>query len=272
MAIKNALSVATSLKIIKDSYDTVNGLTFLYDPNWTSSSDNLQTLPFAFFHILEIEELTENKISEKRVILYENSETVTSAGVPVTPSLVNVVADNVVNIPTKYKIQCLVPFKATTRLIKALTSTIQNFNSFASETGSSFERGLSILLKVLSSIFAAAEYATDILLKVSNPTSIAGVSDFNKNSIKAMAESRSRLQMKVWTGWEYKYVLIESVAFTKVGIEDDYYRCTMTVRELPIMTVDNMRISLRKKPDTRSQVVLNKAAKAFEKMFLVGRE
>ncbi len=50
-----------------------------------------------------------------------------------------------------------------------------------------------------------------------------------------MAKRRVYVLYKDWRNWETKSMVITNVSFTKVGTEDNFYRCSMELQELPIL-------------------------------------
>jgi hypothetical protein len=64
-----------------------------------------------------------------------------------------------------------------------------------------------------------------------------GVSTINKNSLEAMAESGKILTMKMWTGYHYKYVCITGMTITKQPYEENIFRATLQLQEVPILNM-----------------------------------
>jgi hypothetical protein len=46
-------------------------------------------------------------------------------------------------------------------------------------------------------------------------------------------------KMKMWNSWEYKYVALVDIDISKEGTEDGVYEATLTVQEMPIVTMYN---------------------------------
>ena len=61
--------------------------------------------------------------------------------------------------------------------------------------------------------------------------------DYNKESLEVMWRMRHILKMKMWNSWRYKYVAINDIDITKEGTEDGVYEATLTVQEMPIVTM-----------------------------------
>lgn len=43
--------------------------------------------------------------------------------------------------------------------------------------------------------------------------------------------------MKMWTGYEYKFVLITNMTYDKDPKEDDVFRATLTLQEMPVLAI-----------------------------------
>ena len=71
--------------------------------------------------------------------------------------------------------------------------------------------------------------------------------DYNKQSLELMWKLRHIVQMKMWNSWEYKYVAITDMDITKEGTEDGVYEATLTVQEMPIVTMYNEDITRKMK-------------------------
>jgi hypothetical protein len=63
--------------------------------------------------------------------------------------------------------------------------------------------------------------------------------DFNKQSLELMWKLRHIVKMKMWNSWEYKYVALVDIDISKEGTEDGVYEATLTVQEMPIVTMFN---------------------------------
>ena len=50
--------------------------------------------------------------------------------------------------------------------------------------------------------------------------------------------------MKMWNSWDYKYVGIVDIDITKEGTEDGVYEATLTLQEIPIVTMYNQSNSV----------------------------
>jgi hypothetical protein len=64
-----------------------------------------------------------------------------------------------------------------------------------------------------------------------------GAAYINKNSLEAMAESGKILTMKMWTGYQFKYVAITGMTVDKNPREDDVFRATLQLEEVPVLTM-----------------------------------
>jgi hypothetical protein len=64
-----------------------------------------------------------------------------------------------------------------------------------------------------------------------------GVSYINMNSLEAMADSCRTLCMKMWTGYDYKFVMITSMTYDKDPKEDNVFRASLALQEMPVLAV-----------------------------------
>jgi hypothetical protein len=88
----------------------------------------------------------------------------------------------------------------------------------------------SSVFAMLKNVNTAAEFAGKL-------PGMDGVSYINKNSLEAMAESGRMLCMKMWTGYDYKFVSITALTIEKQPLEDDVFRATMQLEEMPVLNV-----------------------------------
>jgi hypothetical protein len=58
-----------------------------------------------------------------------------------------------------------------------------------------------------------------------------------------MAESGHILRMKLWTGYNYKYVMLTGLTTDKRPTEDDVFRVSMALREIPVLNVTKPSVS-----------------------------
>jgi hypothetical protein len=102
-----------------------------------------------------------------------------------------------------------------------------------------WEGTFSSVFALLKTAYTAAEFAGKLL-------GMDGVSYINMNSLEAMADSCRTLCMKMWTGYDYKFVMITNMTYDKDPKEDDVFRATLTLQEMPVLAIskpDPLRIN-----------------------------
>lgn len=230
--------IPTAVQTSSDFLDYWSSLTCLYDPMWVPD-DRRATLPVVFFHITGIRESGSTEVSKKRVILYEPQATDTANELAkvVRPSVLRSVADNAVRDPRVYNISAVLPFKPFGRYekdgINIMFNTLSILASIVGWDDNAVVNGW-------GSAMAYANQVTALLGNVANSIeklpSLNGVAYMNKNSLDAMWEASHFLCMKMWTGYEYKYVMITNVEVEKKGTEDDVFRLNLQVQETQVLT------------------------------------
>jgi hypothetical protein len=234
--------VPTMLQMAADVLNYWTSMTCLYDPNWSAEEDRV-TLPICMFHVKKITPAFSNEVSKKRVILYEpgNDEKISSGELAngLRPKVMQAVADNVVKNPRTYTMDVIVPFQPVGRYINEGVKTVSDMvvafsDLLGGNTPGSFtdwwDGIFSSVFSVLKTANTAAEFAGKL-------PGMDGVSYLNMNSLEAMADSCRTLCMKLWTGYEYKYVTITDMAYDKDGKEDDIFRASLKLQEMPVLTV-----------------------------------
>lgn len=191
--------------------------------------------------------------------------------------LLNVVADNIVIKPKTYKLDVVIPYHNLTLLdqsfvyntftAQAITSILMTkkleignnnlypdtmakekalingvkeklsgvdkaIGSFATLSQPYFKLIKTLITTLLSGNYASRQGFMDEWIgnTVQQP-------DFNKESLETMWRMRHILKMKVWNSWQYKYVAIVDCDITKEGTEDGVYEATLTLQEMPIVTM-----------------------------------
>ena len=247
----NDMKITTMIKFTNDVIKRVTGMTFLYDPNWSPYQTGYpgDSLPFAFFEVVKISENQHNEVSNRRILLYEeekksiqvSSNNIAGIGGAVgtggnvsdsmiRPSVLQVVSDNVVVDPLQYKLEVLIPYGFITRLFGTIGEAIASVFAF-------FEGGVQpSTLAVSGALKMMVNYADKFMrvVDVFYPTVSAS---YNRNSLMAMARNRSVLKMKSWDSWDYKYVIIKDINISKEGMDDNYFRGSIDVQEVPVLTI-----------------------------------
>lgn len=236
------LTFITGLKYSANVVKALNNLTFIYDPNWEYESQNA-TYPLAFFHVKRMTESMETETSQKPLLFY-NSEAVLSTN-SVKGSLLNIISDNIIIKPKAYKLDILIPMNITNFFDRGYFSPYQHLQiasfvttggaertpSWTASLANTASKTLSLLKTVITALYGTELSASSLV------TMLSGQQDYNKNSIEYMWKNRRILKLKMWTGWNFKYVVITHFEVTKTGENGDYYEGTLTCQEIPILTL-----------------------------------
>jgi hypothetical protein len=230
--------VPTILQLSADSLSYWTSLTCLYDPYWSATEK--MTLPVCMFHVTGVTETWSNEITKKRVILYEDPGTTADMSKPLRKSAVETIVDNIVKNPKTYSIEAVAPYAPVGRHVsegvKGLAETLLFLAEIAS--GDPIHRDAIIgavdaTMGAVRGIMGAAEKLLDVV----NIFAEGGAGTLNKNSLEAMADSGRTLCMKMWTGYDYKYVAITGLAIQKKPAEDGVFRVAMQLSEVPVLSV-----------------------------------
>jgi len=161
--------------------------------------------------------------------------------------------------PTTYNVEAVVPFQPVghyvTEGIKTVSDMIAGFVEIigSSSAANALAWQFDSVYAFLKAAGTAAEFAGKL-------PGMNGVSYINMNSLEAMAESCRTLCMKMWTGYNYKFVQITSMSPTKRGIEDDVFRVSMTLQEKPVLSIS--KPSNMTKHDANKAWVVKKISEA----------
>jgi hypothetical protein len=263
---KNTLRVATSIHFAASTLQKLSSTVYLFDSNWRASNipDDQDTLPFAYLEVIKENITQEIEVSKKRIILFEPGKTTSSLGATnasgdVRPSVLNVVADNVVNQPVVHKLEVLVPANKISGVLDDIGNTVSTATQYLYEmTGNDVLSGLASALAIVN---ATRELTERVLALV---RTFAGKNnDFNRRSLLAMSRRRSLLQYKPWNSWELRYVVISGLDMSKIGTEDDYYRASIELTEIPILYVGDVKGSF-KRVDAQSSAITKAVITVFK--------
>jgi hypothetical protein len=233
---KTGIVIPTLIQTSNDLLRYWTGMTCLYDVQWTPESDRA-TLPICMFHVNDIHEISKTDISSKRVIMYEpqSSNTAVEMASRVRPSILRAVVDNAFKNPKQYNLDVVLPFMPVDRSMKdyagILSGAVSMFASLISESAmsaalASYTSGLGVDL---------AHKMIDTLSGLPNSS---GVAYMNKNSLDAMWDRTHFLCMKMWTGYDYKFVMISNMDISKKPTEDDVFRGSIQVQEMPVLSAN----------------------------------
>jgi hypothetical protein len=250
--------IPTVLQIANDALRYWTSLTCLYDRYWSAEAGRV-TLPVCVFHVKKITPARTVETSKRRVILYEPQGDgrmgADKHADPMRPGVMRTVVDNAVKQPTAYTMEIIVPFQPVGRYvtdgIKIISDMIAGISDlfsgdasegFADVWGGYFSSVFS-LLKNVNTITDTAGKMSGMAGKMSGMdgklpgTDMEGVSYINMNSLEAMADSCRTLCMKMWTGYDYKYVMITGMTYDKNPAEDNVFRASLSLQEMPVLAV-----------------------------------
>lgn len=238
---KTKVVIPTIIQTSSDFIDYWSSMTCLYDPLWVADQNAEKvTLPIAYFHITGMREVGKTEVSKKRVLLYEPQvdNTADELSNAVRPSVMRSIMDNAVRDPKTYVINAILPYQPLGRYVtdgvSVVINTIGIFTALIGKYESSFMRYFSNAMSVVMATANVMASAAEIVGKLPN---MDGVSFINKNSLEAMWENTHFLCMKLWTGYEYKFVMITNLEIEKKGNEDDVFRVNIEVQEMPVLTL-----------------------------------
>ena len=294
---RNSLRFITGIRYHRDMLQKLNNITYIYDNNWNPNNTNKATFPVCFFHVKSCHEAMTSEVSQKQMLFYNSATTSNDSDPSLNSGLLNVVADNIVIKPKTYKLDVIIPYNNLTLLDQSfvfnthtnqvitetlIRSTKQGSsvaNAFTNEATqmlnawSTLSTPYTLFIKTLLRSLIAGNYADgfDITDWISNTVHQP---DFNKQSIELMWKLRHIVKMKMWNSWEYKYVAIMDMDITKEGTEDGVYEATLTVQEMPIVTMYSKSSNrLQKVKFNRKNPILEKNGKiAIELLDAVGGE
>lgn len=261
----NTLRFITGIRYHKDMLERLNNMTYIYDNNWNPNNTNKATFPVCFFHVKSFHEVMNSDVSQKQMLFY-NSAVANSDSDPVLSKdpakdsgLLNVVADNIVIKPKTYKLDVIIPFHNLTLLDQSFvfnththSAVVESLLQASSDVGQQYIGAwstlstpyLSFIKTLLRSLITANYNISEFNLQDWVTNTVQQV-DFNKQSLEIMWKLRHIVKMKMWNSWEYKYVAIVDVDVTKEGTEDGVYEATLTLQEVPIVTMHSEQETMR---------------------------
>jgi hypothetical protein len=234
--------VPTAVQMAADALRYWTSMTCIYDKHWSADPDKV-TLPICMFHVKKIVPTYVNEVSKKRVILYEPQKygqlPIGDTINPLRGGIMQTIVDNIVKQPTTYNAEVIVPFQPIGRYVaqgvKGISDIVMAFSDiFGSGKSGGFGDWWGSIFSTVFSVVKTANQASQIAGMLPN---MNGVSYINVNSLEAMAESGRLLCMKMWTGYDYKFVTITGLTLDKQPLEDDVYRATLTMQEMPVLVV-----------------------------------
>jgi hypothetical protein len=234
--------VPTMLQMASDALSYWTSLTCLYDRYWVAEDETV-TLPIALFHVKKISTTITKEVSKKRVILFEPEGNLTAADMadPLREGVMQTVVDNIVRNPKQYDLEVIIPFQPVGRYVtegvKTFTDMVSGFSDLVGkDTPGGFtdwwEGIFSSVFALMKTANTAAEFAGK--LPISN---MDGGSYINMNSLEAMADSERVLCMKMWTGYDYKFVTVTNFRHEKNPQENNVFRGTLQLQEIPVLQI-----------------------------------
>ena len=233
------LTFITGLKYDTNVVKALSNMTFLFDPNWKYEANN-PTYPIAFFYVKKQTEDMASEVSQNPMLFYNSDATD-----GVKAGLMNIVADNIIIKPKVYKLDVLIPMTMDTFFSGGYfnANNVINTNTFMFTSGENQgNKTLSTVMNIASKTMGilrtlfTALYGTELSAS-SIFTMLCQQQDYNKNSIEYMWRSRRILKLKMWTGWQFKYLVIQNFEITKDGENGNFFEGTITCQEMPILTI-----------------------------------
>ena len=189
------------------------------------------------------------------MLFYNSDEASNNADPSVDSGLLNVVADNIVIKPKVYKLDVVVPFRNLSLLNQSFVFNVHTASVINSIMIGKESKAGDVMLQAYAGLSQPyVSLLRDLLKSTVGRTYTTNIGqenlsdwikdtvqqpDFNKQSLELMWKLRHIVKMKMWNSWEYKYVAIVDMDISKEGTEDGVYEATLTVQEMPIVTMFN---------------------------------
>lgn len=229
------LSVATQVRLTSQALSFMNSCTFLYDRSWINAVQG--TLPICFFFVKSMQEICQTQVTEKPMIFYheDNGRSDNSK-----KAVTQIITDNIVAKPKTYQLEVLIPYSMSQIITSSPYTNINTLSAIG--TGREMQElnyTTSTITAVIRSLFDTFDALATIDLSTSMNTTISalGEKNYNKKSLEAMWRNRSLCVMKTWDGWNFKDVAITDINISKQPDEDNIYRGTITVQDVPVFTM-----------------------------------
>ena len=249
----DSLRFITGIRYNKDLLQKLNNMTYIYDVNWRPENSSKATFPVCFFHVKSngCHEVMSSEVSQKQMLFYNSKMAEKESDPALNSGLLNVVADNIVIKPKVYKLDVVIPYNrlslldqsfvfnthSLTVMAQALAINTNNKTDYVSSWATLSSPYLTFIRDLIRSL-VVQNYADIDLFDVRDWISnTVEQPDFNKNSLETMWRMRHIVKMKVWNSWEYQYLVINDIDITKEGSEDGVYEATLTLQEIPIVTM-----------------------------------
>lgn len=152
--------------------------------------------------------------------------------------------------PPSYNLEIIVPFQPIgpyiARGFSEASGMIRGFIDLFGGDSSVYENIMAITMDTISSAGRLADLSTKFPKNLLETDAMAHL---NKNSLVAMFESDKVLTMKLWNGYNYKFVMMTNLTLEKVPTEDGVFRGTMQVQEMPVLSVTAVDAGTPPKPN-----------------------
>ena len=251
----NPVTLITGVRYNASLIKGFNCVTFLYDPNWEYTDS--PTYPIAFFHVRNMKENMESEVSSKPMLFY-NSDRGTSDGTKA--GLMNIVSDNIIIKPKTYSMDIVIPANGTSFDGFLYSSeTMYGVNKLYNEGVTDWLKGKNKVVSAVGQVFTGIADVEGEMFRKTNGTLqivnalvkalygarvspntitslISQTQDYNKASLEQMWKGRRFVRLKMWTGWKFKDLVIQSLNIDKNGEDGSYYTGTLTCTEVPILT------------------------------------
>lgn len=240
----DSLSVVSCVRAADEFIRAYNGMTFMYDPDWTPDGGS-GTLPVSFFHVRRKKELMESEITTSTMLFYDEGGVGASHG-----AVTSVVADNIVTKPKRWMLSVIIPCSSVNPLAQVSAPDVGDLMTAYSAGSSAAEAWATagMITKSLSmtlDLVIKALYGVDTIkrLGVSGIRDILTVPEHNKTALEAMWRHRGLVRLKLANSWRYETVAVTGLDVVKEGVMGDNYEADITVQEVPIITyTSEMRV------------------------------
>lgn len=249
----NGLRFITGIRYHKDMLQRMNNMTYIYDVNWNPNNTPKATFPVAFFHVKSYHEVMSSEVSQKQMLFYNSGKQAGTADPALNSGLLNVVADNIVIKPKVYKLEVIIPYHNLTLLDQSFVfnshtnsavtealltggaqgkteKTVQYINAWSTLSTPYLNYVKDLLRLLINQNYSQFDLNSWVTDTIQQP-------DYNKQSLEIMWQMRHIVKMKMWNSWEYKYVSLVDIDITKEGTEDGVYEASLTLQEMPIVTM-----------------------------------
>lgn len=278
------LRIITGIRWYRDLFNVLNNMTFIYDVNWNPNNSVKATFPVCFFHVKSMHEVMSSEISQKQMLFYNSSIGTNGSDPAVNSGLLNVVADNIVVKPKVYKLDVIIPYKNLSLLDQSFTYNTHTAQAVAEHLIKNEKTDSKMINSALGASMTFSQpyvkLIKDILKSLINYNetfttqewieNVLHQSDYNKESLEIMWRMRHIVKMKVWNSWRYKYVAINDIDITKEGTEDGVYEATLTVQEMPIVSMHAQGIGIKAQYQIKNPRITAKGEKVINTLNWAG--